>query len=187
MSRADQFLPKYQFSESHDAQIDAAISATLAAVEQLSESDDALVRTLLALRELPSRLLGALGAPGALREQPRFGMQSFTLLERCDDELVYGLVGRFWRPSFGLAAIADASAFRAFDADGVAKLTMSFAAEPLTRGGVRLVTQTRIYCPDRGSLTMFSLYWPIIRTFSGLIRRRMLAAIRRKAEAAAHA
>ncbi len=62
---------------------------------------------------------------------------------------------------------------------------MSFSANPDGAGGVRLITQTRVYCPYRASLAAFTPYWLLIRGASGLIRRRMLAAIRRKAEAAA--
>ncbi|HXY57677.1 MAG TPA: hypothetical protein VEH76_03765, partial [Methylocystis sp.] len=89
------------------------------------------------------------------------------------------------RPSFGLARISDAAEFLAFDSAGVAKLTMSFAASPEGDGAMRLVTQTRVYCPDRGSLLAFAPYWLLIRAASGLVRRRMLAAVRRKAEARA--
>jgi hypothetical protein len=45
-----------------------------------------------------------------------------------------------------------------------------------------LTTETRVYCPDRYSLLMFTPYWLAIRPVSGLLRRRALATIRGIAE-----
>lgn len=183
MSIADVFLPRFEFCESHESRVNAPPSAVLDAVEALDDGDDAIVRALLVLRELPSRLLGAVGVSGSLKHEKRFGMANFTKLARNDSELVYGLVGRFWRPSFGLVDIAAAPDFLDFDRAGVAKLTMSFEASAEDGDATRLITQTRVHCPDRGALLAFAPYWLLIRGASGLVRRRMLAAIRRKAEA----
>ena len=185
MATPDDFLPRYQFFESHEGSVAAPPKPVLDAAATLEDRDDALVRALLTLRELPARIAGALGLPGALKDEPRFGIKNFTLLARDETSLVLGLVGRFWRPSFGLLPIADAQEFLAFEQGGVARLVMSFSATPDGAGGVRLITQTRVYCPDRASLAAFTPYWLLIRGASGLIRRRMLAAIRRKAEASA--
>jgi len=184
MSIIDEFMARYQFSETHSERVGAPAALVLDAIETLDDRDDRLVQALLTAREFPSRLLGAFGVPGALKHETRFGMANFTRLARSESELVYGLVGRFWRPSFGLLPIADADAFLAFDQAGVARLTMSFSATPEAEGAFRLVTQTRVFCPDRRSLAAFAPYWLLIRAASGLVRRRMLAAVRRKAEAA---
>jgi hypothetical protein len=95
-----------------------------------------------------------LGLPGALKDEPRFGMKNFTLLARDETSLILGLIGRFWRPSFGLLPVADAREFLAFEQGGVARLVMSFSATPDGAGGVRLITQTRVYCPDWRSLVL---------------------------------
>ena len=184
MSMADHFLPRCEFGETHESRVNAPPSVVLDAVEALDDGDDEIVRALLVMRELPSRLLGAIGVPGSLKHKKRFGMANFTRLARNDSELVYGLVGRFWRPSFGLVDIASAPDFLAFNQAGVAKLTMSFETSHEDGDATRLITRTRVHCPDRGSFLAFAPYWLLIRAASGLVRQRMLAAIRRKAEAA---
>jgi len=185
MTAADGLLPQYQFFERHTGRIEAPPHRVLDAIETLTDRDDPLLRLMIQLREAPSRLAGLLGAKHSLKGAPRFGMDAFARLLRSDTELVYGLVGRFWRPSFGLKRVASPEDFAAFAEPGVAKLLMRFAVEPEAEGGLRLVTETRVFCPDKAALRAFTPYWWAIRAGSGLIRRRMLAIVKRKAEAAA--
>ena len=58
---------------------------------------------------------------------------------------------------------------------------IGFVAEQVGEATL-LTTETRVYCPDRYSLIMFTTYWLIIRPVSGLLRQRALAAIREIAE-----
>ncbi len=111
-------------------------------------------------------------------------MKSFTLLERNEDEIVLGLIGRFWRLDFGLEHITDGSQFLDFDEPGIAKLVMSFAIECASNGQTRLTRTTRVFCPDRRSKMPFAPYWAAIRPASGFIRRRMLSRVKAAAEAA---
>ena len=109
-------------------------------------------------------------------------MANFIPLARDGDrEIVAGLIGKFWRPDFGLVVVDGPSEFLACNPPKTAKLTIGFVAEQL--GEVTLLTtETRVYCPDRYSLTMFFPYWLIIRPVSGFLRRRALETIRRLAE-----
>ncbi|WP_207803125.1 hypothetical protein [Rhodopseudomonas palustris] len=97
---------------------------------------------------------------------------------------LFGLVGQFWRPNFGLARIADGAAFAAFQRGGFVKLALNFATAPESDGRIRLTTETRAFCPDRGAHLKLLPYWYAVRPFSGLIRRRILAGLRRRSEAA---
>lgn len=54
-------------------------------------------------------------------------------------------------------------------------------AEPLSDGRSRVITETRVAADDERSRRQFRFYWLAIRPFSGLIRRRYLAAIARSA------
>lgn len=58
---------------------------------------------------------------------------------------------------------------------------MSLIAEPLD-GGCRLVTETRVFATDEAARRAFKLYWLVIRTGSGVIRRVWLGAAKRRAE-----
>jgi len=98
---------------------------------------------------------------------------------------VGGLVGRFWEiwsGDFGLVAVARPDEFLACNTPRTAKLVIGFSAEPVGAETV-LTTETRVYCPDRYSLIMFTPYWLAIRPVSGLLRRRALGAIKQIAEA----
>ncbi|MFY9831352.1 MAG: hypothetical protein WAK66_01350, partial [Methylocystis sp.] len=63
MATPDDFLPRYQFFESHEGSVMAPPKPVLDAAASLDERDDVFVRALLTLRELPSRIAGALGFP----------------------------------------------------------------------------------------------------------------------------
>jgi hypothetical protein len=172
---ADAFLPRFEFSERHEGVVAAPPARIFAIIPTLTAIDDPIVRVLMAIREAPARLLG--GAPA----QP-FGMNRFTRLGQSDDEIAFGLCGRFWRADFGLLPVADGAAFKAFDAPGVPKLLMRFKLAEFD-GATRVVTETRVHCPDAQAKRAFTPYWFAIRAGSGLVRRRMLATLALRAAA----
>ena len=174
MSLLDKHLPRYQFSERHRTRVRASPDEVMRAVVSLDRPPDQIRDVLLALRTVPSRLLG--------REAPRFGTHSFTPLDWDEkSETAAGLIGRFWRLDGGLVPIPDADAFARFAEPGTPKLVIGFRATPDPLGTL-LTTETRIFCPYRSSLLRFAPYWMLIRIPSGLIRRRSLRAIRTAAE-----
>lgn len=181
----DRWLRDWQFEEVHALRIRATPAACLDAAEAVDPADDALIQAALALREAPGRLAGALGRRGSLHTRPRFGLRDFVPLGRDGDRSVcHGLVGAFWRLGYGLFPQASAADYARFAQPGVAKLALSFHTEPDGPGHTRLVTTTRVMCPDADSLRRFRPYWGLIRPVSGLIRRRLLQRIRRLAEQA---
>ncbi|ROR10105.1 hypothetical protein [Erwinia sp. JUb26] len=63
--------------------------------------------------------------------------------------------------------------------DAVARLVLHF--QLLAEGDAwRLQTETFINCPDKATRLKLLPYWLLIRTASGIIRRRTLAAIQRQ-------
>lgn len=106
---------------------------------------------MIGLRELPIRLL----AKADSIPEP-FGLHNFTLLARADEAIVYGLIGKFWRLNYGVTPVASGEAFRSFSENGVAKLALGFSVENASVGQTKLVTETRVYCPDRLSRLSFS-------------------------------
>ena len=174
------WLPGAQFSERHSAIVPGPAEAVLDTLGALDTGDDRLVELMLTLREAPSRLVARLGGKSDLAERPRFGLHEFSLLERRADALVLGLAGRFWRLDFGLHPIPDADAFRHIDVPGIARLVMIYTLAPRADGQFDLVTETRVFCPDRTSRLCFTPYWYAIRLGSGFIRRRMLKMVRSK-------
>lgn len=168
------YLPRYQFAEEHSLYVPASPARVIDAANQPEVIDDPIARRLIALRELPNRLAGRLGFASTLQQRPAFGLANFTPLGRDgESELAFGLAGRFWQSDYGLVTLADAPAFAALDATGLAKLVLNFTTRPEGQG-TRLTTRTRVWCGDDAARRRFTAYWMLIRPASGLIRRRLL-------------
>ena len=183
MAWMEDWLPSWQFDEVHHIRSRASAGALLDAAAAYNPADDRLIQSALALREAPGRLASALGLGGALGQRPRFGLADFTPLGRQGDEaLAFGLAGRFWEPGYGLQPLADPAAFLAPAPPDSARLLLGFLALPLA-GQTRLTTLTRVFCNSESARRRLAIYWAVIRPVSGLIRRRILADVRRAAEA----
>jgi hypothetical protein len=155
----DEFLPSYEFATRHEIQVDADPDHTDRALRELTFGEIPLVRGLLLMRGLGFRR----GADGVLASMvPRA-----TVLEDLPGEgMVLTLTGRFWR-------------LRGDGTEPPATAVIDFRTR---RGG--LTTETRVHVPDVGSRRRFARYWRVVRPFSGVIRRQVLRATKRRAEAA---
>lgn len=184
MSLMDRFLPDYQFSERHQVTLRCGPGELLDIIQNFQPPRDGFSETAMFVRQLPAKLIHWV-APARVPPPSPFTLANFIPLARDGDrEIVAGLIGKFWRPDFGLIVVNGASGFLACNPPKTAKLAIGFVAEQL--GEVTLLTtETRVYCPDRYSLIMFFPYWLIIRPVSGLLRRRALASIRSIAESPA--
>lgn len=175
------FLPDYNFHECHcSAPIYARADAILDAVAAYDMRDDPLSNIFMTLRELPGKFFPAAKTPA--ESQPAFGLHTFTPLQRGPDTLSYGLTGRFWRPDMGIIPLRDAGEFMMFQQPGVARLVLNFQLLP-EGDGWRLQTETFINCPDKATRLKLLPYWLLIRTASGIIRKRTLSAIERQLSA----
>lgn len=182
MAWIDDWLPQWQFEEVHHIRSRAAPGALLDAAATYDPAHDAFINAALALREAPARLAARLGKRNALAARPRFGLGDFVPLGRDGDAaLAFGLAGRFWEPGYGLQPLADANAYRAHAEVDAAKLLLGFVATS-AGGSTTLTTITRVHCGSEATRRRLAAYWLLIRPVSGLIRRRILADIRRAAE-----
>lgn len=178
----DEQMPRWDFVERHETVVRAPPERVWMAMRTMDLSRSPIVRVLFGLRSLPAlfsrkRRERALGATfdGLLRS-------GFVLLaEKPREEVVLGLVGRFWRPTGNLVRV-DPSEFRTFGRPGMTVAAWNFTLAPDSSGGVRLATETRVRCTDAASRRAFGRYWAVVGPFSGLIRAEMLRAIRRAAE-----
>jgi len=96
-------------------------------------------------------------------------------------EVVFGVVGKFWRFDGGLRRL-DRDSFLAFAEDGYVKGAWNLRVEPAEGSGSVLSTETRIACFGAAARRKFRLYWSFVGPFSGLIRRALLRGVRRRAE-----
>ncbi|MBM3504109.1 MAG: hypothetical protein FJX65_09565 [Alphaproteobacteria bacterium] len=135
-----------------------------------------LTRAAIWLRTLPARRRGTRSA-GILFRASDMEKGNFVLLSgQAPRELVYGLIGRFWKPKGDIVRFAPEE-FATFDRAGVAKLAYGFWIEQIDPGRTRLSTTTAIWCPDTATRRAMLAYWLLIRPISGLIRREILASV----------
>jgi hypothetical protein len=184
MSLMEKFLPHHQFSVRHQATVRCKPGELLDIIQSFQPPRDRVADRAMFVRQLPGRIIHWM-APSRVPPPRPFTPANFTPLDRDGDrEMVGGLVGKFWqfwRADFGLVVVRGPVEFLACNPPKTAKLLIGFLAEQAGDATI-LTMETRVYCPDRYSLTMFTPYWLVIRPVSGLLRRRMLAAIRAIAE-----
>ena len=172
----DRHLAAPDVRSRHEVEVNATPERVWAAIDALDPASSPVVRVLMALRSLPARLTRRAARP------PRTLRGGFVLLDQAlGDEIVLGLVGRFWSPAGGLLRV-EPSAFAGFDLPGYAVAACNVTVRG--DGPVRLATETRVRCTDDAARRRFRAYWALVGPFSGLIRRDMLRAIRRAAERA---
>lgn len=190
-SLIDEYLPDFDVVERHAMVVRAAPARVWAALRATDFGRSPLIGGLLALRALPSLLTAPSKTLRRIRDRharavtlDAFLEAGFALLdERPGRELLIGLEGRFWTARGDLRG-TDARRFRAPLAPGLARAAWDFRVEPIGEGRTRLSTETRVRCADAAARRRFRPYWLLVRPGSGLIRRAMLAAIRRAAEGA---
>jgi len=178
----DDYLPRYDVTERHALKINGSVPRAYAVVREVDLKNSFLIRSLFLLRSLPAffsrdKKTSALGLnlAGLLRS-------GFVLLEeKPGEEIVLGLVGKFWTASGRIQKIA-ASEFRDFTAPGFAKAAWNFSLHAHAHGTAQLATETRVLCTDEASRKRFLRYWRFVRPFSGLVRIAALRAIKRAVE-----
>lgn len=180
VSRLDEFMGDYDFVERHEVLVAADTSAAWRAVKEVDLANSRLILVLLALRALP-RLVR-----GKLPRRRRLGFEQilsegFVLLdERATEEIILGIVGRFWKPTGGIVRI-NSDEFTKPGDPGTAKAVWNFVVVPHA-GRTRVTTETRIKATDEAARRSFGRYWKVVGPFSGLIRVLTLRLIRKAAE-----
>ncbi|MFC8915518.1 hypothetical protein ACGF5F_08475 [Streptomyces sp. NPDC047821] len=185
-ARLDHWLPGPHWHTHHHRAVAAPEPEVARALKEVTFSDMTVMRPLMLLRTLPSRLTGhdrsrVAGGVDAIEGMTRMG---FTVLDDVPGgELVMGFVGQPWKPSLAKAVIPGLSPeeFLAFDRPGYIKGVFGLWAEP-DGSGMRVHTETRVYATDPEAVRRFTPYWRVIKPFSSLMRLDMLSAVRRRAE-----
>src|SRR5512139_2395130 len=183
----DHFLPSYEFNEVHAVTVNAPPERVFTALKELTNADfSPLVSLLLGIRNLPARLIRKT-APGSSQAGPflegLYKSGFIPLAEEPNCEIVFGLVGQFWKlvPDVELH-IPDAAAFLSFNDPDFAKVAANLAVSVDEKGCTRCSTETRIHVSDPATRRKFAFYWRIISMGSALIRVMWLRGIKRKAE-----
>lgn len=192
----DDLMPVYDVVERHGIIVRAAPDVVFAAIRQADLAGGAITRLLLSLRAIPAALVAGARSPRAawaehkdrtepgprgvrLRDFEHAGFR--VVAERAPEELVIGLLGRFWTPRGGLCVDVIAGHFRSAPPPGQALAAWNFTVSRRADGACDLRTETRVRCAA-DARWKFRLYWLFVRPGSGLIRHSMLRAIRSCAE-----
>src|SRR5215218_4039787 len=172
----DAYLPRYDFSESHERRVGAAPADVDSAISVISPSDMPLARALMALPSLPTGLTrrGFIAHPPDQPFIDQFVDAGFAVLgHRRGRELAIGGIAQPWRLRGGeTVRFRDADEFVRFDALGFVKIATDFRT--LERDGG--TPDTRVLATDPSSRRLFARYWWLIRAGSGAIRRSILRA-----------
>ncbi len=183
----DDVLPVYRHCDRHTTHIGTPPEVVWSALHAVSNHDLRLTSLLMSVRTLPTRLPGGGpsrdGAPADRGFIEAFLERGFRAL-RVDppSTLVAGAAGQPWRLTGGeYADVVDLEGFLAFGRPGFVLMATSFELDEL-RCGTRLSTETRVQPTDAAAARAFRPYWWAIRGGSGLIRRDVLQAVRRRAE-----
>lgn len=145
------------------------------AVEAMDLTDSDIARILMRLWRIPARIINR-DIPNRFMSVDDF----IPLVRQPPTDLIRGLIGGRNRKED--KSSLDAEAFRVFDEPGCMKLCWAFWMTDLGDDRIRVDTETRIFCTDARTKRLFTLYWVIIRPWSGLIRMRLLASIKSDAE-----
>jgi hypothetical protein len=172
-SLLDELVPAYDVASRHRIWVAADPARIYQAARHPDLSRPWLVRLLMGLRTGPAWL--------ATRFRGHRSSVAFMVLaEAPGQELVLGIMGRFWTVTGGLVT-ASAAQLREPPPAGLAQGFWNFHVEPCGNG-TTLTTETRVRCGDPATRRRFKRYWRLIRLGSGLIRGSLLRHIRQRAE-----
>jgi len=183
----DKFLPKYEFNEIHTVTVNAFPKCVFTAMKELTAAElSPLIFWMLDIRSLPAKLMGKhapnVAQPGPFLDQLYEG-GFIRLAEEPGREIVFGLVGQFWKLAGDKGPdIPSPQAFLAFDDPAFAKVAANLAVTVDEEGHTHCSTETRIHVPDPNTRRKFAFYWWVISMGSAFIRVLWLKAIKKKAE-----
>jgi hypothetical protein len=173
MSLHSKYLPVFDFNEIHQIRVKASRERIFASAQNLDFAKSRLINFLFFLRGIPASDVQGISS---------LQKMGFTVLEIIpQEEIIFGLVGQFWKPS-GNIQMLSVDEFLTFKEKDFLKATWNFKIVPATSNQYEVVTETRIASHGDTAKKKFSLYWFFIKPFSGLIRMEMLRAIRTAAE-----
>ena len=185
VSRLDQIVPVYQFSEVHETTVEASLERTYRSVCAVTVNEIALLRTLTYIRRFgqpgPDSILNPPGDKPFCEVALSSGF--YLLADEPPSEIVLGTfvaapaAARAKPPSQITAAT-----FAAIRSPGFAIAVMNFRVRSIGSNQTRVTTETRVFATDATTRRRFAAYWRVIYPGSAIIRVMWLRAIKRRAE-----
>jgi hypothetical protein len=179
-TRLDEFMPVWQFRESHTIDVAAPPAQVFDAIKRVRADEILFFRTLTWIRRggraLPPGILNAGTRESLIDVALKGGF--VRLAEDSSRELVIGTV--VVAPA-GTRGTLTPEVFRRKLPPGFALAAMNFLVAPDGAGNSRVNTETRVFANSPGAARRFAPYWRLIYPGSAMIRRMWLRAIKRRA------
>ena len=178
--KLDELMPRPDVAARYETRVRASLERTRKAMREADFSQLPLTRILMGLRKLG---WGRKKAEHAATQEERLRAAGFISIPTgSEDEVLLGVVGRFWRPDSGTVRGLTAEDVVAFQREGFAKAIWNFTVERVDDTVTRLATETRVLAYGSAARRKFRAYWLVVGPFSGLIRREMLRMVKCNAE-----
>src|SRR5262245_9127087 len=178
--KLDELMPHSDVAARYETRVHASVERTREAMRNADFSELPLTRVLMGLRKLA---WGRKKLERAASQEERLHAAGFvSLATGSENEVLLGVVGRFWRPDSGIVCGLAASEIIAFEREGYAKALWNFTAERVEANVTLLATETRVVTYGTTARRKFRGYWLLVGPFSGMIRREMLRMVKRNAE-----
>lgn len=181
-SPLDPFIPVYDIRERHSTMVEAPPDLVFDLAAAFDPQSLHLVRAIFWLRGV---VLGSTRTPvrpseGFLSDMRHLGWG--VLAEEPKRLFVAGASCQPWLADVVFAS-RTAGDFRSFAEPGFVKIAWTLEVIPRGRVSCRLATETRALATDETARRLFGRYWRRIHVGVRSIRRLMLFAMRRRAEA----
>jgi hypothetical protein len=144
-------------------------------------ADAPLIRSLFALRTLPSRVLHRAHEPFSVRiddivstnERPGFAV----LVDDPPHTVAVAAIGKVWEPNIEFVHVGSASEFAEFTEPGYVRVAWSLSLTPLDDRVTNLGIEVRVDATDAQSWRHFRQYFRLIGPPSRFIRHRLLRSL----------
>jgi hypothetical protein len=180
-SLLDRFMPAYEIVERHHIAVNAPADVTLDAAKRLDLSSSTLIKAIFNTRQLVLQAKPEeTSQPKALLEQV-LALGWGILAETPGREVVIGAVTKPWEGNVKFRALTPED-FAGFDEPGYVKIVWTLRADPLDASRSTFRTETRAIATDPVARDKFRMYWSCVSPGVQLIRRLMLAPLKKQAE-----
>src|SRR5262249_52888015 len=168
----NEFLSGYDVNSKYDIVVKASPEKVYEKIYSLDLGESRIIKLLFRLRGMPKEAVTLEGL-----QKMRF----VKLGEIKNEELLLGVVGRFWTMRGDLQKV-NAEEFKEFNKEGYAKAVWNFTLTEKPNGATEVRTETRVHCIGEAGRERFLKYWRIIGPFNGWIRKEALRVIKKNSE-----
>lgn len=183
MNTLDRLLPAARLREINQLDLAARPDAVWAFMRHADLAESLFVRALIAIRTLPSRLVGRPVGEAALRIDDMVSTQEqpgFRILIEAPREVAVGAIGKVWQGDIPFVHVDSPEAFAVFSRPDFIKVAWAIRVLPLGERYARVEVEVRVDPTDEEAWRKFKRYFRVIGIGSHFIRRSFLRALTKR-------